>query len=333
VSADSGTPVRRTILLDCDPGHDDAIAILLAAGTGSLELAGITTVAGNQTLDKTTRNACAVATVAGLEHISVVAGCDRPLLRELRTAAQIHGESGLDGPSGVSPSVSVRPGHGSDFIAETILAHPGEITLVATGPLTNVGLALRRHPGICGAVREVVIMGGAYGRGNVTPVAEFNIFVDPEAAAMVFDAPWHVTMIGLDLTHQATCPPTVQESLRSLGTGPARFADQLLTFYRRAYLETTGLVDPPVHDACAVAFVAAPELFETRPAHVRVETSGTLTAGATVTNFSARAPRGGHDVAVKLDTGPFWDLLLDAISRLAEPGRSETSAPLRRGQT
>ncbi len=316
MSAEIGSPVQRTVLLDCDPGHDDAIAILLAAGSSALKLAGITTVAGNQTLDKTTRNACAVATVAGLGHISVVAGCDRPLLRELRTAAQIHGESGLDGPPAVAPTVSVRPGHGSDFIADTVMAHPGEVTLVATGPLTNVALALRRHPGISEAVRELVIMGGAFGRGNVTPVAEFNIYVDPEAAAIVFDAPWRVTMIGLDLTHQATCPPAVQESLRSLGSGPARFADQLLTFYRRAYFESTGLADPPVHDACAIAYVAAPELFETRPAHVRVETRGALTAGTTVTDFTAHAPGAGHDVAVKLDADAFWDLLLDAISRL-----------------
>ena len=316
MSGEAGGPVQRTVLLDCDPGHDDAIAILLAAGSPMMELAGITTVAGNQTLDKTTHNARVVATVAGLDHVPVVAGCDRPLLRVLRTAAQIHGDSGLDGPSPVAPTVTVRPGHASDFLAETILARPGEITLVATGPLTNLGLALRRHPALAEAVRELVIMGGAYGPGNVTPVAEFNIYVDPEAAAIVFDAPWHVTMIGLDLTRQASCPDSVQESLRSLRTGPARFVDQLLTFYRRAYLESTGLIDPPVHDPCAIAYAAAPELFETRPAHVRVEACGALTAGTTVTDFSARSPGAGHEVAVKLNAAAFWKMLLDAIAHL-----------------
>ncbi|WP_418605476.1 nucleoside hydrolase [Georgenia sp. SUBG003] len=197
------------ILLDVDPGHDDALAILAAAGLPGVEIAAITTVGGNQTLEKVTRNALAVATVAGLEGVVVAAGCDRPLVSgAVLTDSETHGESGLDGPDLPAPTVALDPRHGVDVIVETVMtADPGTVTLVPTGPLTNVAAAVRREPEIAERVAEVVLMGGGFTKGNVTPAAEFNIYTDPEAAHIVFTAPWRVTMVGLDLTHQALATP------------------------------------------------------------------------------------------------------------------------------
>ncbi len=313
--------MSRRILLDCDPGCDDAVAILLAAGSPEVELVGITTVAGNQTLDKTTRNALAVATIGRIGDVPVVAGHDRPLVRPLRTAPAFHGESGLDGPAPVVPDRQARPGHAVDYIVETVMSAPGEVTLVATGPLTNVASALRREPAIAEAALGLVVMGGAYGRGNVTQTAEFNVFVDPEAAAVAFGATWPVTMVGLDVTHQAACTEQVQRRIAGLGTPLATFTVEMLEFYRRAYRREKGLEDPPLHDPCAIAYLIAPDLFEMLPADVEVELVGTLTAGTTVVRFAgpgaASRPEGQrHRVAVRLDPGAMFDLVVDAIERL-----------------
>lgn len=305
------------IILDCDPGHDDAVAILLAAGDPGVELLGITTVAGNQTLARTTANACAVCTVAGIDG-PVLAGADRPLLRPLQTAAAFHGESGMDGPAPVEATVVPGDEHAVDFIIRTVLADPGRVTLVAVGPLTNLALALRREPGLAGAVREVVIMGGSFTRGNTTPAAEFNIIVDPEAAAIVFAAPWRVTMVGLDVTHQAVCLPAVQERFAAMGTPLGDFVDGLMTFFRGAYATAASMPDPPVHDPCAVALVIDPTVMEVAPASVEVETVGRHTAGMTVVDFAA-PPDSRHRVATSLRADRFWDLVEAAVVRL---GRS-----------
>jgi purine nucleosidase len=309
------TDLRR-IVLDCDPGHDDALALMLAAGDPRIDLVGVTTVAGNQTVEKTTRNACAVATVAGLFAVPIVRGADRPLLRPLRTAAEIHGESGLDGPPPVVPTVRTRPGHACDFLIEAVTASPGEVTIVATGPLTNVALALMKEPALAEAAREIVIMGGAYGRGNVTPAAEFNISVDPEAAAVVFDAPWRVTMMGLDVTHQAACSEEAQARISAIGTPLGVFAGQLLEFFRSTYRREQAMGDPPVHDPCAVAYVADPTLFETRAAHVVIETRGTYTSGMTVTAFVASGEGSRHDVGISVRRDALFDALTAAIAAL-----------------
>ncbi len=306
--------MTRRILLDCDPGHDDAIAILLAAGSPEIELLAITTVAGNQTLDKTTRNASSVVTIAGID-VPVHPGCARPLLRSLTTAAAFHGESGLDGPAPVEPSRPPGDVHAVEVIVESVLSAPGETTIVATGPLTNLALAVRREPAIVGATREVVLMGGAYGRGNVTPAAEFNIYVDPEAASIVFGETWPVVMIGLDLTHQAVCTTATRSRIAGLGSRVGDFVTGMLDFYGSAYCRETGMPDPPVHDACTVGYLAAPELFETRPASVEVELLGSLTAGMTVVDFDAEGP-GPRRVATSIDASGFWDLALDALARL-----------------
>jgi purine nucleosidase len=313
--------VPRKIVLDCDPGHDDAIALLLAHGSPEVELLAVTTVAGNQTLPKVTRNARVVARVGGVAGVPFAAGCARPLLRALAVAADIHGESGLDGPVLPEPELPLDPRHGVDLIIDTVLAHPpGTVTLVPTGPLTNVALAVRKEPRIVGRVAEVVLMGGAYGAGNRTPVAEFNIGCDPEAAQIVFREPWPVTMVGLDLTHQALATPDVVARIAALGTGPARFVAELLAFFGAAYAGAQGFAAPPVHDPCAVAFVADPHVLTTRRAPLDVEVTGTLTAGMTVVDVRGPEPADCRTrVAVTLDRERFWDLLVDALTRLGDP--------------
>ena len=312
----------RKIVVDCDPGHDDAMAIVLAAASPELELLAVTTVAGNQTLDKTTLNARRVCTVAGIDGVPVAAGCDRPLVRDLVTAPSIHGESGMDGPTFGEPTVELDERHAVDLIVELVLANPGEVTLVPVGPLTNVALALRREPRIAELVQEVVLMGGAYTRGNKTPAAEFNVLVDPEAAAIVFEAGWPVTMVGLDLTHQARATRDVVERFAALETPLARVVVDLLEFFGGAYRRTRGIDGPPVHDACAVARVARPELVECEEAFVAVETEGRWTSGMTVTDFDGRLGRPPNaQVATRLDAPGFWDLMVGAVARLGAPAR------------
>lgn len=310
--------MRQRIILDCDPGHDDAIAILLAAGCEMIELTAITTVAGNQTLDKTTLNARRVCTVAGLRDVPVFAGCDRPLLAPQITAAEIHGDSGLDGPVFGDPAVPVQDEHAVDYLVRTLMAEGEDITLVPTGPLTNVAAALIREPRIAARTREVVLMGGAYTRGNRTPAAEFNIMADPEAAALVFGAGWPVTMVGLDLTHQALATPAVVERIRALDSEVSRMVTALLDFYGASYRRTGGVCGgPPVHDPCAVARVAVPDLLAVRDAFVAVETKGEWTTGMTVTDFRGSLGRPVNtQVATTLDVDGFWDLVVGALASL-----------------
>ena len=311
----------RKIILDCDPGHDDAIALLLAHGSPAVELLAVTTVAGNQTIAKVTHNALVTATVAGLSGVPVAAGCTRPLLRTPIVAGHIHGESGLDGPVLPEPTVALDPRHGVDLIIETVLAHPpGTVTLVPTGPLTNVALAARKEPRIVDRVAEVVLMGGSLRTGNRSPVSEFNIACDPEAAQIVFREPWPLTMVGLDLTHQALATPEVVARIAALDTAPARFVADLLAFFGESYRTVHGFPAPPVHDPCAVAFVIDPDVLTTRPTVLDVEVHGALTAGMTVADLRAPAPADCRSrVAVTLDRARFWDLVVDALGRLGDP--------------
>ena len=315
----------RKILLDCDPGHDDAVALLLAHGSPEIELLAVTTVAGNQTLGKVTRNALAVARVGGITGVPFAAGCTRPLLRTARVAGDIHGDSGLDGPVLPDPDpaldVPLDPRHAVDVIVDTVMAHPPRtVTLVPTGPLTNVALAARKEPRIVERVAEVVLMGGAYARGNRTAVSEFNIGCDPEAAQIVFREPWPVTMVGLDLTHQALATPEVVARIVELDTAPARFVADLLEFFAGTYRTLQGFAAPPVHDPCAVAFVIDPEVLTTRRAPLDVELHGELTTGMTVADLRGPEPADCHTrVAVTLDHARFWNLVVDALARLGDP--------------
>lgn len=306
--------VPRPILIDCDPGVDDAIALLLAAGSPALEVRAVTTVAGNVPLPLTTKNARHVCAVAGIR-APIAAGCDRPLVRDLvTTAVDVHGAGGLAGRQTDAPLAPLTGGHATDLILDTVLAAPGEVTLVAIGPLTNLAVALRRDPRLAGAVREVVLMGGSTGRGNQTPAAEFNLWCDPEAAAAVFGAPWPVTMVGLNLTHQAQATPGVRGAVRALAGTAAELAADLLDYGADDY-PRRGMEGPPIHDACAVARVIDPALVRCVPASIEVETQGRLTSGMTVTDLEPAAPT-THLAAETLDAAPFWELVVEALTRL-----------------
>ena len=255
----------RKVILDCDPGIDDAFAIAFGCGHPGLELCGVTTVAGNVGLDRTTGNALAVLEFLGRKDVPVAAGSPVPLLRPFTDAHDVHGETGLGTASLPAPRGQPVAAHAVDFLIERIAAAPGEVTLVATGPLTNIALAVRRHPPLVTQVADFVIMGGSASRGNVTPAAEFNIWCDPEAAAIVFAAGWRVTMAGLDVTHQALATAEVRDRLRPLG----RLSDELLLPGLRGYQSLADAAGQPVHDVCALALVAAPGLFGCRPARSR----------------------------------------------------------------
>ncbi|WP_291314187.1 nucleoside hydrolase [Corynebacterium sp. UBA2622] len=310
----------RSIILDCDPGHDDAVAILLAAGNPDIDLLGVTTVGGNHTLDKVTFNARQVLTIAGLADVPLHAGATRPLLRPVETAEGIHGDSGMEvhGYDLPDPRVDVADGHAVQWIIDTVMSRePGTVTLVPTGPLTNIALAARLEPRIVERVCEVVLMGGAYGTGNWTASAEFNIAIDPEAAQIVFNEAWPVTMVGLDLTHQALATPEVEERFRALGTPVGDFVVALFGAFRKNYRDAQGFIDPPVHDPCCVAYLIDPEAVKTVRVPVDVETQGRLTAGRTVADFRAPAPEDCHtQVATELDADRFWGLVVDAAAAL-----------------
>ncbi|HLH83820.1 MAG TPA: nucleoside hydrolase [Trebonia sp.] len=306
--------MSTTIILDCDPGIDDALAIAFAAGHPGIELAGITSVAGNVGLDKTTANALAVASFVGAADVPVTPGCAAPLLRPAADAGHVHGESGLGGAVLPPPSRKAEDGHAIDFIIERVAAAPGEITLVATGPLTNIALALRREPRLPQWVRDFVIMGGSAGRGNVSHAAEFNMWADPEAAAVVFEAGWAVRMIGLDVTLRARAGSAVQERMRGFGALGSELLLPALAQYADSHAAAG---DPPVHDVCAVVSVAAPSVFTYTPASVQVETTGRLTSGMTVTDFSASGIPNAL-VATDIDVERFWAVVLDTYESLAE---------------
>ncbi len=307
-------PSRIPVLLDCDPGHDDAIALLLALASPELELLGVTTVHGNQTLAKTTANALRVLELAGRADVPVAAGAERPLARELRVAAHVHGESGLDGP--VLPAPVHRPvgQRGVDFMIERIAGNPRPVTLVATGPLTNVALALEQ--GIAANVERIVLMGGAIGEGNITPAAEFNVWADPEAADRVLHSGLDVTMVGLDVTHKALLTRAMARELRGRGRIGAFVAD-LADFYTRYHEETYGWDGAPVHDAVALAAVVDPALVETRHRNVEVELVSELCLGRTVVDLWRRTDRAPNaHVAVDLDVERFFGLLFERLASL-----------------
>jgi pyrimidine-specific ribonucleoside hydrolase len=305
--------VSTPIVIDCDPGHDDAIAILLALSSPEVDLRGITTVGGNQTLDKTTRNALKVLELAGRTDVPVAAGADRPLQRELRTAAHVHGESGMDGPDLPEPTTKTVDAHAADFLAELI--EPG-VVLVPTGPLTNVALLLERHPDVRDRLDRIVWMGGAVAEGNVTPAAEFNAFVDPEAAAAVFASGIPITLIGLDVTHKALFTQEHAERLRPAGRA-GRAVAELADFFLRFHEESYGFAGSPIHDAVAVAQVIDPSLVRTINCNVEIETRSQFCDGRTVVDIwgVTDGPR-NCDAGVDIDANRFLELLVERIASL-----------------
>jgi inosine-uridine nucleoside N-ribohydrolase len=306
--------VPEPIVLDCDPGHDDAIALLLALASPEVELLGVTTTYGNQTIEKTTANALGVLELAGRSDVPVARGAAQPLTRPLAVAAHVHGESGLDGPVLPRPSVAPVAAEAVDWLAETLGASAEPVTLMPTGPLTNIARYLEEH-GAAG-IRRIVLMGGAVAEGNMTPAAEFNVWADPEAAQIVFDAQVDVTMIGLDVTHRAVTGPDVQRRLREAGSIGV-FVAELIDFFTVYHRQTYGWEGAPIHDAVAVAHVLRPGLVETKLRNVEVERVSELCRGRTVVDLWLRTgrPPNAH-VGVDLDGAAFFDLLVERIGSL-----------------
>ena len=302
------------ILIDCDPGHDDAVALLLALASPEVELVGVTTVSGNQTLAKTTANALRVLELVGRGDVPVAAGADRPIRRDLFVAAYVHGESGLDGPALPDPQGKPLPADAADFIAERVSASAQSLTLIPTGPLTNVAAFLERHEEAASKLERIVLMGGAIAEGNVTPAAEFNIWADPEAAATVFRSGLDVTMIGLDVTHKALMTPEHGERLRKTGRTGA-FVAELLEFYSRFHREVYDFPGSPIHDAVAVAHVLDPSLVEMKRRNVEIELESELCRGRTVVDLWRRTEREPNAwVGVDIDSDRFLELLLERLA-------------------
>ena len=303
-------------ILDCDPGHDDAIALLLALASPQLELLGVTTVAGNQTLEKTTANAIRVLDHAKRDDVPVAAGAGRPIVRELEVAAGVHGDSGLDGPDLPRPARKPHANHAIDWIADTLAANLSPVTLIATGPLTNVALFMARYPELERRLGQVVLMGGAIGEGNVTPAAEFNIWVDPEAAQRVFASGLQLTMVGLDVTNRALMTEAHAERLAGRGAAGSLVAD-LYRFYVQYHRRSYGWNGAPVHDAVAVAHVIDPTLVQTRHCGVQIDTGSERSRGRTnVDRWGVGAWEPNCHVAVGIDTERFFELLIERIGEL-----------------
>ena len=301
---------RTPVILDCDPGHDDAAAILLAARSPEIELLGITCVAGNVEVEKTTANALHVCGLIGLRKVPVAKGMAQPLFGELVTAEQVHGKSGLDGAEFPPTDLQCDPRHAVDFLIETIMNSPVKITLIPTAPLTNIAMAMLREPRICERIGQIVMMGGSMGKGNATPSAEFNIYVDPEAASIVFDSGVPIVMVGLDVTEKALITAEHIAKIRKHGTIIANTFSRLLSWYSANVNSLCG-DGAALHDPCAVAVVCDPTLLTTEYMRVDIETQGKFTRGRTVCarGFSAgNAPNAR--VAVALDTSRFFERLI-----------------------
>jgi inosine-uridine nucleoside N-ribohydrolase len=306
--------MQHKIILDCDPGHDDAVALLLAARHPEIELLAVTTVAGNQSVDKTTRNALKVCTLAGLRHIPIARGLDRPLVRPVKHAADIHGESGMDGPDIPEPDIEPVALHAVDLLIELLLKSDGDITLVPTGPLTNIAAAMRKEPAILPKIKAISLMGGSIGLGNVTPAAEFNIHTDPEAAAIVFACGRPITVSPLEVTHQALATEEIVARLRGANRPVATFVADLLVFFAATYYNIFGFTAPPLHDPCAVAAVIDPTILKADMMHVEIETAGKWTSGSTVCDVHhvlGLEPNARVGYALEVDR--FWDMVIETI--------------------
>ncbi|MCM2562470.1 nucleoside hydrolase [Lutimaribacter sp. EGI FJ00015] len=310
----------RKIIIDTDPGQDDAVAILLAlASPDDLEVLGITAVAGNVPLELTARNARMVCELAGRTDIAVYAGCDRPLGRDLVTAEHVHGKTGLDGPDLPPPAMPLQKAHAVDFIIDTLRSEPeGTVTLCPLGPLTNIAMAFEKAPDIVPRVAEIVLMGGAYFEvGNITPAAEFNIYVDPQAARIVFKSGAPLVVMPLDVTHKALVTAPRNEAFRALGTPVGVAVAQMTDFFERFDKEKYGSVGAPLHDPCVTAYLIRPDLFTGRHVNVEIETQSDLTMGMTVADWwgvSGRAPNAMF--MGDIDATGFFTLLTERLARL-----------------
>ena len=312
--------MSRKIIIDTDPGQDDAVAILLAlASPEEIEVLGITAVAGNVPLALTQKNARIVCELAGRTDIKVFAGAVRPMVRRLVTAEEVHGKTGLDGPVLPEPTMPLQPQHAVDFLVETLMSHPaGTITLCTLGPLTNIGLALVREPRIASRIKRIVAMGGGYfEQGNVTPAAEFNIYVDPQAARVVFESGIPITLVPLDCTHQALTTKKRLAVFKAMTNRSGEATAQMLDFFERYDVHKYGFDGGPLHDPCVIAWLLKPELFNGREVNVAIECESDLTMGATVIDWWKVTTRPPNATVIRsLDSDGFFALLTERIARL-----------------
>ncbi len=307
----------RPIIIDCDPGQDDALALLLALASPELKVLGITTVAGNVPLALTQRNALKVCELAGRPDMLVHAGCPRPLIRPLETAEYVHGSSGLDGADLPEPHMSLQSKHGVDFLIDTLMVCTGRITLATLGPLTNLAIAMIKEPRILNQIQEIVLMGGAIAQGNVTPSAEFNIYVDPHAAHVVFTSGVKLTMLGLDVTHQVITTPERLEAIRAINTPVCRVAANWLDYYGTYDIERYGFLGGPLHDPCVIAYLLQPSLFKSRHLYVEIETTSELTIGRTVVDlWKSNKHEPNVNVVHAIDAEGFYKLLTERLAKL-----------------
>lgn len=311
--------MTRKIIIDTDPGQDDAVAILLALASPELEVLGVTAVAGNVPLELTAKNARIVCELAGRADMGVYAGCDMPLRHALVTAEHVHGKTGLDGPVMPDPVMPLQEKHAVDFIIETLRTEPaGSVTLCPLGPLTNIATAFERAPDIVEKVQEIVLMGGAYFQvGNVTPAAEFNIYVDPEAADITFKSGCSITVMPLDVTHKALTTAPRVKAFRDLGTKAGTMVAEWTDFFERFDKDKYGSPGAPLHDPCVIAYLISPELFSGRHVNVEIETQSELTRGMTVADWWGVTDRAPNAMFMgDVDPAGFFDLLIDRIGRL-----------------
>ena len=310
----------RKIIIDTDPGQDDAVAILLAlASPEDIDVLGITAVAGNVPLSLTERNARIVCELAGMPETRVFAGCDRPLQRKLVTAEYVHGKSGLDGPQLADPVMPLQSQHAVDFIIDTLRSEaPHSVTLCPLGPLTNIATALQKAPDIIDRIEQIVLMGGAYFEvGNITPAAEFNIYVDPQAADIVFKSGISLVVMPLDVTHKALTNRAHIEAFRALGTEPGRMVAEWTDFFERFDMAKYGSEGAPLHDPCVIAYLIDPSLFQGRHVNVEIETQSELTMGMTVADWWGVTDRPANALFIgSLDADRFYALLTERIGRL-----------------
>ena len=310
----------RKIIIDTDPGQDDAVAILLAlASPDEIDVLGVTAVAGNVPLPLTQKNARIVCELAGKPDTLVFAGCDAPLVRKLVTAEHVHGKTGLDGPQMADPAMPLQDQHAVEYIIETLRAHDaGTITLCPLGPLTNIATAFKNAPGIIEKVQEIVLMGGAYFQvGNITPAAEFNIYVDPEAAKIVFDSGVPIVVMPLDVTHKALTTRSRVDAFRAMGTKVGDKVAAWTDFFERFDKEKYGSEGAPLHDPCVIAYLIQPDLFTGRHVNVEIETVSELTLGMTVADWWRVTDRAPNAMFMgDLDSDGFFALLADRLARL-----------------
>lgn len=307
------------IIIDTDPGQDDAVAILLALASPELEILGITAVAGNVPLHLTEKNALKICELAGRTETKVYAGAIRPLVRKLVTAEHVHGKTGLDGPDLPEPAMKLQDKYAIDFIVETLMKEePGTVTLCPLGPLTNIALALVREPRIASRIKRIVLMGGGFFEGgNVTPTAEFNIYVDPHAADVVFRSGVPIVMMPLDVTHKALTTAKRVEAFRRMGTKVGDATAELLDFFERFDDEKYGTDGGPLHDPCVIAYLLKPELFKGRECNVEVETGSELTMGMTVIDWWGVTSRKKNAMVMRdIDHEGFFGLLTERLARL-----------------